>query len=244
MYAKAHPLLEHVEPSSAEQLADTFHCIGIELASKDDHDMASRWLRRALDIINSQSRARLSTEGLELRMSIHHELIQVLIATGSQERLAEADDLTSRVESEIGDKPIVLHWKLEIIQRSPSELFDANACASILRRMIRSLALSDAGLGFLLHGISELRVRGPRLAMGLMEELVIRKLIPCGNMDWIGKAVVRRVWMATMETDTSVGAKDLVQLLDQLAPNTSQCHVEASAASLSASFFMYISCFR
>ncbi|WXC55843.1 hypothetical protein SNK03_001783 [Fusarium graminearum] len=220
MYAKADNLLQHVDSSSAERLADTFHCIGGELSSKEDHDMALKWLRRALNLINAKGLERLSTEGLELRMSIHHELIQTLLATGSEEHFEEADNLASQVESEIGDKPIVLHWKLEIIHRLPGELFDADACASILRRMIRSFSLSDPGLGFLLHGIGELRTRGPRLAVGLMEELIIRKLIPCGNLDWIGKAVVRRVWMGTMETDTSTGVKDLVRLLDQLIQET------------------------
>ncbi|QPC67318.1 hypothetical protein HYE67_009549 [Fusarium culmorum] len=164
MYAKADNLLQHVDSSSAERLADTFHCIGGELSSKEDHDMALKWLRRALNLINAQGLERLSTEGLELRMSIHHELIQTLLATGSEEHFEEADNLASQVESEIGDKPIVLHWKLEIIHRLPGELFDADACASILRRMIRSFSLSDPGLGFLLHGIGELRTRGPRLA--------------------------------------------------------------------------------
>jgi hypothetical protein len=238
MYAKADNLLHHVDSSSAERLADTFHCIGSELASKEDHDMALKWLRRALNLINTQGLERLSAEGLELRLSIYHELIQTLLAIDSEEHIKEADNLASLVESEIGDKPVVLHWKLEIVQRSPGEPFDVDACASILRRMVRSLTLSDPGLGFLLHSIGELRTREPRLAMGLMEELIIKKLIPCGNLEWIGKAVVRRVWMGTMEADTSTGVGDLVRLLDQLAQATGQCNVEASTAALSASPFM------
>ncbi|RFN41036.1 hypothetical protein FIE12Z_13002 [Fusarium flagelliforme] len=233
MYAKADDLLHLIDTSSAEQLADTFQHIGSELLSKEDHDMALKWLRRALDLVNSQGLERLSTEGLELRISIYHELIQTLLATGSQEHLEEADSLTSQVESEIGDKSIVLHWKLEIIHRYPGELFNSDACASIIRRMIRSFTLTDTGLGFLLHRIGELRTRGPRLAMGLMEELITKKLLPHGNVDWIGKAVVRRVWMGTMETDTLVGVRNLTRLLDQLAQEIGQCHVEASAAALS-----------
>ncbi|OBS27664.1 hypothetical protein FPOA_01606 [Fusarium poae] len=233
MYAKADSLLRHVDSSSAERLADTFHCIGSELLSREDHSMALKWLRRALNIIKTQELERLSTEGLELRMSIHHELIQALLAIDSEEHLEEADNLVSQVESEMGDKPIVLHWKLEIIQRFPGELFDADEYASILRRMIRSLTLSDPGLGLLLHGIEELRTRGPRLAVGLMEELIAKKLIPCGNVDWVGKAVVRRVWMGTMEADTSKAVGDLVRLLDQLIQEIGQCNVEASTAVFS-----------
>ncbi|RKK55326.1 hypothetical protein BFJ66_g4151 [Fusarium oxysporum f. sp. cepae] len=233
MYAKAGDLLHNLDPSSAEHLADTFHEIGGDLLSRGDNEMALKWLRRALGLINDQALERLSTEGLELRISIHHELIQALLATGSQDGLQEAEDLVSHVESEIGDKPVVLHWRLEILQRSPSEFFNADACASILRRMIRSLDLSDAGLDFLLHGISELRMRGPRLAIGLMDELLLRKLMPSRNMDWIGKAIVRRVWIGTMEADASVSVADLIHTLDQLVQEADQCDVEASTAALS-----------
>lgn len=235
MYAKAGDLLHNLDPSSAEHLADTFHEIGGDLLSRGDNEMALKWLRRALGLINDQALERLSTEGLELRISIHHELIQALLATGSQDGLQEAENLVSHVESEIGDKPVVLHWRLEILQRSPSELFNADACASILRRMIRSLDLSDAGLDFLLHGISELRMRGPRLAIGLMDELLLRKLMPSRKMDWIGKAIVRRVWIGTMEADASVSVADLIQTLDQLVREAGQCDVEASTAALSVS---------
>lgn len=235
MFAKATTLLHHLDPSSAEQLADTFHSIGTDLSSRNDYDMALKWLRRALGLINEQELERLSTEGLELRMAIHHELIQALLATEAKESLQEAGDLASLVESEIGDKPVVLHWKLEILQKSPSEVFNEDACASILRRMIRSLDLSDAGLGFLLHAISELRTRGPQLAVGLLGELILKKLIPSGNMNWIGKALVRRVWMAMMETDTAVSVADLIRILDQVAQEAGQCDVDAATAALSVS---------
>ncbi|KAF5027780.1 hypothetical protein F66182_111 [Fusarium sp. NRRL 66182] len=233
MYTKADIPSRQLEPSSAEQLADTFHCIGSDFSSKQDYGMAIKWLRRAHGLVNNQELERLSTPGLELRLSIRHELIQALLATGSQGSLQEADELAAHVESEIGDKPVVLHWKLEILRRSPSEVFNADAYSSILRRMIRSLDLSDAGLVFLLHSINELRDRQPRLAVGLVDELILRKLLPYGNMDWIGKALVRRVWMGTMETDGSVGATDLMQLLGQLAQEAGQCSVDATAAALS-----------
>ncbi|WAO83090.1 Hypothetical protein NCS54_00027000 [Fusarium falciforme] len=233
MYTKADDLLRYLDPFSAEQLADTLQDIGTNLSRKGDHEMALKWLRRAHALINGQELGRLSTEGLEIRMSIHHDLIQTLLATRSPERVQEADDLVSYVESEIGDKPVVLHWKLEILQRSPGEIFDVDACASILRRMVRSLDLSDVALGFLLHNIKELRDRGSRLAIGLLNELLLTRLLPCGNMDWIGKTLVRRIWMGTMETETSDAATRLIQLLEQLAEDSRPCNVDVAAAAQS-----------
>ncbi|KAF4977570.1 hypothetical protein FZEAL_5941 [Fusarium zealandicum] len=233
MYGKAEALLSELDSSSAEQLADTFQHIGSDLSSRDDHEMALKWLRRAHTLINGQELEKLSTEGLELRMAIHHDLIQDLLAIGTQDTIQQADNLVSYVESEIGDKPVVLHWKLEILQKSPGEVFDTDACASILRRMTRSLDLSDAGLGFLLHNIKELRDRSSRLAMSLLDELLLTRLISCGNMDWIGKTLVRRIWMGTMETEAFEGATGLINLLDRVAQDSGQCNTDVAAAAQS-----------
>ncbi|KAH8714206.1 meiosis protein SPO22/ZIP4 like-domain-containing protein [Ilyonectria robusta] len=213
MYSKAEPLRQHLDPSSAEHMADTLQHIGSDLSSKGDYAMALKWLRRAYEMINGQELERLSAEGLELRLAICHHLVQVLLAIGSPEHLREADDLVAYVESEIGDKPVVLHWKLEILQKSPSEVFDTDACASILRRMIRSIDFSDAALGFLLHSIKDLHDRNSRLTMGLLDELLLTRLLPSGNPDWIGKALVRRVWMSSMDPESSNAATDLMGLL-------------------------------
>lgn len=216
MYSKAESLRRHLDPSSAEHMADTLQHIGSDLSSKGDYAMALKWLRRAYEMINGQELERLSAEGLELRLAICHHLVQVLLAIGSPDHLREADDLVAYVESEIGDKPVVLHWKLEILQKSPSEVFDTDACASILRRMIRSIDFSDAVLGFLLHNIKDLHDRNSRLTMGLLDELLLTRLLPSGNPDWIGKALVRRVWMSSMDPESSNAATDLMGFLTRI----------------------------
>lgn len=216
MYTKAESLRHHLEPPSAEHLADTLQHIGSDLFSKSDHSMALKWLRRAYELINGQELERLSRQGLDLRLEICHDLVQVLLATGSPEHIQEADDLVAYLESEIGDKPVVLHWKLEILQKSPKEAFDTDACASILRRMIRSIDFSDAVLGFLLQNIKELRDRNSELATGLLDELLLSRLLSLGNSEWIGKTVVRRVWVSTMETESSTSANHIMTLFERI----------------------------
>ncbi|KAF4459421.1 transcription factor [Fusarium albosuccineum] len=210
IYGKAKSLLQHLEPSSAELLADTFQHIGAGFSTKADYVMALKWLRRAQALINSQELGSLSTAGLELRMATHHELIQALIGVGTDQSIQEADAL-----------------------RSSDEAFDTNGCASVLRRMIRSLDLSDTGLGFLLHNIKVLRDRNPRLALSLLEELLRTRLLRSGNMSWIGKTLIRRVWMGTMEMEASEAAANLTQLLDELVQECGQCNADITAAAQS-----------
>ena len=221
MYGKTVALQQHLDISSAENVADVLQHIGNALSAKGDYPLALRWLRRAYELINNQDLGRLSAEGLQLRLSICHDLIQALLGVGTQECIQEADDLISYTESEIGDKPVVLHWRLEILQKSPHEVLDMEAYGSILRRMIRSFDFSDAILAFLLHHIKELREKSPRLAVGLLDELLLTRLLQSNNLDWIGKALVRRVWMSTMEADSSQGATELLGFVERLSESLS-----------------------
>ncbi|PNY23779.1 Uncharacterized protein TCAP_06278 [Tolypocladium capitatum] len=216
MFSKTGSLRQNLHVSSAENMADTLQHIGADLSSAGDHNMALKWFKRASDLINSQNLEQLSVHGLELRLAICQGRVQSLLAIGSPGCLQEAVDLVAYVESEIGDKPVVLHWRLEILQKSPDEVFDAEAYASILRRMIRCFDFSHGTFHFLLHHIKELRDKSSRLACGLLDELLKQHVLHSGNVAWINKAVVRRIWMATMDSESAEPLTVLHGLLDQV----------------------------
>lgn len=203
MYGKTEAMRANLDVGSAEIMADTLRHIGADLSLEGDFPMAIKWLKRAYDTINSQELEHLSIEGLDTRLAICQSLIQSFLGTASPESISEANDLVDYVQSEIGDKPLVLHWRLEISQKSPDELFDAETYASILRRMVHVFDFSDRSFQFLLHHIKELRNKSPRLACGLLDELLTQRILKSQNMDWLNKTIVRRVWMSTMETDMS-----------------------------------------
>ncbi|XP_044723905.1 meiosis protein SPO22/ZIP4 like domain-containing protein [Hirsutella rhossiliensis] len=214
MYGKTHALRKSLPVSSAEAMADTLQHIGADSSSKGNHTLALQWLKRAHDLINGQSLEQLSAYGLELRLAICHGRVQSLLALGSTESLQEASNLVAYVESEIGDKPVVLHWRLEILQKSPGEVFDAEACTSILRRMIRCFDHSDETFRFLLHQIKELKDRSERLACGLLDEFTKLHVLPSANVTWINEVVVKRIWMATTQTDEEASLKTLHGLME------------------------------
>ncbi|POR34574.1 Uncharacterized protein TPAR_05222 [Tolypocladium paradoxum] len=216
MFSKTDLLRQNLDVSAAENMADTLQHIGADLSSAGDHNMALKWFKRASDLVNSQNLEQLSMHGLELRLAICQGRVQSLLGIGSPECLQEANDLVAYVESEVGDKPFVLHWRLEIIQKSPEEVFDAEAYASILRRMIRCFDFSDGTFHFLLHHIKELRDKSSRLACGLLDELLKQHVLHSRNNAWINKAVVRRVWMATMNSESTESLTALHDLLDQV----------------------------
>ncbi|EGR47977.1 uncharacterized protein TRIREDRAFT_62938, partial [Trichoderma reesei QM6a] len=204
MFGKIDALQPTLDSISAEIIADTLQHIGFDLASKGDHGMAVKWLKRAYNIINHQALDQLSAKGLELRLAICQGLVRGLLDVGSHVCVQEANDLIGYIESEIGDKPLVLHWRLELLQRLPGETFDVDAYSSILHRMVRSFDYSDASFYFLLHHIRRLREKSPRLARGLLDELLLQHIVSSRKGEWIGMIVVRRLWMVTVDsTDAS-----------------------------------------
>jgi hypothetical protein len=215
MFNKTGTLRAALDTLSAESMADTLRHIGSDCYSRADLAMAVKWSKRALDVINAQPIDRLSVEGLGTRLAICQTLVQSLLGLGTPEAISEANDLVSYAESEMGDKPIVLHWRLEILQRSPDEVFDVETYASILRRMVRIFDFTDQTFHFLLHRIKDIRSKSSRLACGLLDELITQRVLRSERVEWVEKALVRRVCMSTMATD--IPEEDtIVSLLDLL----------------------------
>lgn len=179
--------------------------------------MAVKWLKRGYDVIGRQALDQLSPKGLELRLAICQGLIRGLLDIGSQDCVQEANKLIEYVETEIGDKPLVLHWHLEYLLKAPGETFDIGDYSSILHRMVRTFDYTDASFNFLLHHIKYLREKSPRLARGLLDELLLRHVITSKKSEWVGKTVVRRIWMSTVDdTDPIPALTDLHNLLDKI----------------------------
>lgn len=200
MFSKAEQLTNTLEIASLEIMADTLRHVGADLHAKGDLLMAIKWLKRAYNALNSRPLDHLSSDGLDTRRCVCQNLVLTFLKSGSQEHSSEAKDLVSSMESEIGDKPIVLYWKLEILQQSPPELIDMDNYAGILRRMIRVFDLSDEEFQFLLSHIKRLRNMNSKLACGVLDDLLTHRVLQSDNSTWLDKALVTRIWVSTMES--------------------------------------------
>ncbi|KAJ6439499.1 TPR-like protein [Purpureocillium lavendulum] len=192
MYSKANPLLQTLDVSSAESMSNMIYHIASNLSAKNNFNLASKWFKRAHDVLHSQNLEKLSMHGLELRLAISHGRVKALLGIGSPECLEEASNLVAYVEAQIGDKPVVLHWRLEILQTTSREAFDVEAYAS------------------------ELCEKSSRLACGLLEELTRHHVLQSENKDWINKVVVRRTMMTTMEPTSTESLGNLRSYFDQV----------------------------
>ncbi|KAI8955904.1 meiosis protein SPO22/ZIP4 like-domain-containing protein [Xylaria longipes] len=133
VYGSLEKLMPNIDTVSAEQVADALFEIGRDLALKKNFVLAGRWLERAYELINAQEIGQLSRDAIELRLATSQALIQVYLDIGSTDYMSRAENHIAYVESELGDKLIVLLFRTEVLLRSPAETFDSKAYTDILR---------------------------------------------------------------------------------------------------------------
>lgn len=189
-------------PDTAENLADVLYEIGMDLLSKSQFQMAVKWLDRAYEVLNQQELDRLSMDASELRISIIECLVKALSALRQQEPADRAWSLVHILESEIGDKLVVLLLQLKLLANSPNESFDSIAYSDVIQRMIRTLTLSEANLKLIMLHIRKLSDRSLTHACRAIEDLLGLRVLPSETREWIEKIIVTRLWMATKQEDT------------------------------------------
>lgn len=190
--------------------------IGTWCFLKQDFAFALKWLQRARATLSICPADELSARGLETRLAISQSLIRTYLAQGTTQALQDAEGIVVDVETQLGDRPITLQWRLELLQNSPKEEINAQAYATLLRRMIHAFDHSDENFGSLLCHIKELGERASQLACTLIDEFILKMLAPSCKDEHLGKALVRRVWFSAKEEETTSVVKELSTMLNAL----------------------------
>lgn len=222
LYAKVEKLMVGIDTTVVESFADTLFEIGKSLASKNDFSLATKWLERSYEVINSQELEQLSRDAVELRMAIFQALVHAHLNNDTDNGFQKAENLVACIESEVGDKLIVLLLRLELLLNSPAEVFDSDAFARILRRLIRSTDLSENTLKIILHHIHTLCAKSPSLACEVLDFFINSQVLRSQFEAWIEKTVVFRAKIATSGRDTLASIQSLVGVLDAVGESISQ----------------------
>ncbi|KAI2473487.1 meiosis protein SPO22/ZIP4 like-domain-containing protein [Annulohypoxylon bovei var. microspora] len=207
------------DPLSAENLADSLFEIGKDLAEKKNLPLAVKWLQRAYEVINAQDLEQLSREAIELRLAISQALVRAYLNTDTPEGFQKAENHICYIESEIGDKLVVLLLRLELLLNSPAEVFDSNGYADVLRRMVRSLDISESSFNLVIHHIRKLDDKSPSLACSILDEFITSRVLPTQHDPWVERAVVLRTRMATAHRDSHETIQGLSILFDSVEAN-------------------------
>ncbi|KAK4141165.1 meiosis protein SPO22/ZIP4 like-domain-containing protein [Dichotomopilus funicola] len=201
MYTKSEHLHKFLTPEYAERLGSNLLAISKSLSDLHDNKAALRWLNRALDVVNTQEPGKLSYGGRVLRRSVFQALVAALLIEGGPENLEKARNLMHYIEAENGDGHVVWMLKLELLIKTPAEVFDSEGYADTLRHAMRHFIRSDSGFKLALIYIRKLHDKSPGAGCAVMDDF-ITLLGSAKNHEWLEKAVVTRMWMITSQRDS------------------------------------------
>lgn len=204
------------DPISAENLADSFFEIGKDLTAKKNFTLVAKWLERAFEFINRQELGQLSREAIELRLAISQALVHAYLNNNTAEDFQRAENHVCYIESELGDQLVVLLLRLELLVNSPAEVFDSSAYAAILRRMLRSIDISESSFNLMIHHIRKLEDKSPSLASSVLDGFITSQVLPTQQHAWVERAVVLRTHMATTHRDTLDTIRSLASTYDSV----------------------------
>ncbi|KAK4166205.1 meiosis protein SPO22/ZIP4 like-domain-containing protein [Cladorrhinum sp. PSN259] len=229
MYAKTERLRQFLTRDFAEKLADVLYEIGKSLYAKSDYAIAVKWLDRANDIINGQELEQLSREGIELRLAVLQALVTAHLGTGTEEGFVKAKNSVDFLEGEMGNKLVVSLLKLEVLQKTPGEVFDGDAYAEVLRHIIRNFNYSESEFKLIMHHIRKLHDKSPGIGGALLDDFIIVLRGP-GKTQWMEKAIITRVWMITNQRDSAETLSSVQGILGHLSkPLSPEAAVAAQA---------------
>lgn len=229
MYTKAEHLRQFLSPEYAERLADVLYEIGKSLSTRSDFAIAVKWFERANEIVNGQPLEQLSREGIELRLAILQALVTALLGTGNAEGLEKAKNYVEYIEAETGNRFVVSLLKLEVLQKTPAEVFDSEQYADILRHIIRNFTFSESGFKLIMHHIRKLHDKSPGCACVVLDDFILA-LRGAEKDGWMEKAVVTRMWMITNQRDAVETISAVQDVLERLSkPLSAEAAVAAQA---------------
>ncbi|KUJ18222.1 SPO22-domain-containing protein [Mollisia scopiformis] len=234
MYQKSISSQHLFDPQTAESLADVIYEMGKDQLAKKDYPLASKWLDRSYKFLNLQELDKLSIDANELRISIIESLIKALLGLQSPESYEQARNLVILLETELGDKLIVLLLKLDLLSAPTPEPFDSASYSDVLQRMTRTMYLNDSNFRLIMFHIRKLKDKSPSLACKALDDLLTLRLLKAEELQdsWIGKTIVTRLWTTVNQRDSPEALQSLYDLFETITANLTK--PMASDATLAA----------
>lgn len=231
MYTKSEHLHKFLTPEYAGRLGGILLDIGRTLSDLRENKAALKWYNRALDVMNTQEPEKLSREDRGLRLVLFQTLVGALLFDGSPENLERASNLIHYIEAEKGEEYIVSLLKLELLIKTPAEVFDSEGYADALRHTLRHFINSDSGVKLGLSHIRKLHDKSPGAGCAVMDDF-ITLLGGTKHHEWLEKAVVTRMWMITSQRDSLETINTVKSVLGCLKrPLSAEAAVAAQAVS-------------
>lgn len=214
MLSKLTPNINVLDPLSAESLADILFEIGKDQHVKRQYLEALRWLEKADDVLVGQSLENLSSEASDLKASIMHALVRVLMDIPEHGNNERAWNIVTRLDNEPGDKLLVLLLKLDLL--AADENSSMRNYSELLERIVRTVHLTESNFKTIMHHVHKLKARNADMAFHILETFLLERLAVADSSEWVERALITAIWVATTSADVTGGLESLDRLFDSL----------------------------
>ena len=204
-----------LESTVAENLAAILYDIAKDQLEKKQYSLAVQWLERSLGIFVQQSAEVYRDEAKELKLSVLHDLVKAHVGLGKSDAMVKAHKIVDQLESEYGDRPVILLLKLDLIAEQRS--FDGRQYFALLQRLMRILTPTEMHVNMILYQAHRLRSQEPALACKALDEFLQVKVMLAERPEWIEKVFVTRLWMSTTAESIAGDAQIIAELLTVLS---------------------------
>ena len=201
---------EELEPSTAEELADTLFEIGRSQIEKSKWSEVIHWLEKAHDMLSNQSLEALSSDAGELQVSIMHTMARALMNLEADDGRVKSWNIIQKLAIECGDRLAVLLLKLDHFAINPAH--SPQDYSDVLQKILRTVHLTDTNVKTILHHVHKLRARSPPMAHTILVSFLSERLLGAEQPKWLEKALVTIIWNCT----TSTGSLDILNSLGEL----------------------------
>ena len=215
MYAKTNSIADTLDVISTENLADVLLEIGKSIFKRGDSPGALYWLDGAYDELSRHDIESMSGEAGDLKISIMHYLVKVLMRSADEEHRARAWNIVRDLEINYGGRLAVSLLKLDLFAQElePS----AQEYQLVLDKIILFVHLTESNVKTILHHIHQLRRWSAPLAQKSLATLISQRLLEATEPAWIEKAIVTFIWNATTTSAISDPIHTLHGLFDEVA---------------------------
>ena len=202
------------DPSTSEKFVKLLYKIGKDSSARKHHDIATRWLERAYDILTEQDLDHLDDDASELKVVILQRLVKSLLALQTDEDIEKAKVLIDLMEKDYPDKSVVSSLRLALLSKQQSQ--DPEAYFSVTMRFIGSMMLTKPNFKLLMYHIHSLRKLDSSLACKALDELLSLRLFPTRNDSWVERVTVMRVWISILHRNEQDQIPTIAALMDHL----------------------------
>lgn len=235
MFSKACPSGASLgDPVDAERFTDLLYEIGRDLLERKRYEEAVKWLERAHHLLIEQNVEKLSCDAEDLKLSVTSSLVKALLGLQKEDARSKASDLIDLLQTEVGDKLVVLLLRLELL--SVNREFDPTGYHDYLCRIVATVHLTDANTKTILHHVHKLKSRNSALACKALDQVFLR-LLDTDKEKWIEKVFITRIWTSTALSNSAHAVDSLREFLDILTASRAK-HLNLTASATHAAHLL------